>query len=336
MGVKHFKTILEKYGDGQCYHISDLSRLGIKTIAIDVLIYIYKCYHRKKSKKTINLKRYIVETLKDLELSFKSHNIDVLFIVDGLNKPEEKQRCLEIRKRRIYRILDIRDYYFGPEQCYSIDYLQKKYINHKSIYYDMTLDEYISIKLYLNNEWKLLKEFDNSIPTENIVKKIEELKSKLPDSHVISSDDFDFIKTELYKKNVNILIANGEGEALCCGLLNSGNVDAIMSEDSDVFVYGGTKIIREYNISKKTFKLYTLDIILKNINLTFSEFVCLCICIGTDYSDGLKLGISPTLELLKKLGLEELTSRYDRENKIPFSRIRDIYSPSEVYSLYLP
>lgn len=336
MGVKQFKTILDKYGDGKELHISELSQIGIQRIAIDMLIYIYRCYHRKRSKNTINLRRSIVKTLKELQMSFNKYGIHVIFIIDGLNKPEEKHKCLEIRKRRIYKILDIRDFFFGPENEYSIDYLKKKYSNHTMMHYDMTFHDYVTIKLYSNHQWILLKEYDDTIPTGSIIKKIEDLTSKLPDSHMISSDDFDFIKRELYKENIDILIADGEGESLCCGLLNSGQVDAIMSEDSDVFVYGGKTIMREYNISKKTFKLYTLDILLNNMNLNFSEFVGICICIGTDYSDGVKLGFQSTLELLKRQSLTGLISKYDNENVIPFSKIKDIFIPSEVYSLYSP
>ena len=113
MGVKHFKTILHAYGEGETVKVSHLTRMGIKRIAVDVLVYIYRLYRTNFKKDTIS--HYIVNALKKLKDTFYEHGIQIYLVRDGDNpkrKPNASRRGnVEITKRWIFiRIISAQSY----------------------------------------------------------------------------------------------------------------------------------------------------------------------------------------------------------------------------------
>ncbi len=85
---------------------------------------------------------------------------------------------------------------------------------------------------------------------------------------------------------IPFLQSNGEAEVSCASLQKNGIVHGVYTADSDVLVYGCTKMIRRiYN--NNTVDVLDHDFVLKELNLTHEQFVRFCILMGCDFCDGL-------------------------------------------------
>lgn len=81
---------------------------------------------------------------------------------------------------------------------------------------------------------------------------------------------------------IPVIIADGDGELFCCEMQKRGEVDYVLSEDSDVLFYGSTDflcykgggVFRKYNTAR----------ILSNYGITSEKFFYLCLLIGSDYN----------------------------------------------------
>jgi 5'-3' exonuclease len=125
--------------------------------------------------------------------------------------------------------------------------------------------------------------------------------------------------------NCEVYIADGEAENLCCYLLKSGRASYVLSEDSDVLLYGATRFLMKFN--GETCKLFELEKILAYHRLTFEELFCMCLILGTDYDEGFEgFGFLRGYRLVKNEG-------ENVKYKIPnYTRLRNIFTSSPVSS----
>ncbi|KAG1969317.1 flap endonuclease [Pimephales promelas] len=96
--------------------------------------------------------------------------------------------------------------------------------------------------------------------------------------------------------------APGEAEALCAHLVKSGTVNAVASEDMDTLAFGGTVLLRQLNAKRDSeVTEYSLPKLLEALQLSYKQFVDLCILLGCDYCDKIGgLGPSRALKLIKQ------------------------------------
>jgi len=78
--------------------------------------------------------------------------------------------------------------------------------------------------------------------------------------------------------------ALGEADELCALLVIKEKVWACLSEDMDMFVYGCDRVLRYFSLLGHTAVLYDMKGILKDLQMTQSEFKEVCIVSGTDYN----------------------------------------------------
>jgi flap endonuclease-1 len=101
-----------------------------------------------------------------------------------------------------------------------------------------------------------------------------------------------FITREKIEQVKNIIRINGatyydapqEADELCSILTIREQVWGCISEDMDMFIYGCPRIIRYFNIHKQIVKLYDIENILFELNVSFNDFKQICILSGTDYN----------------------------------------------------
>ena len=86
--------------------------------------------------------------------------------------------------------------------------------------------------------------------------------------------------------------ANGEAEALCARLCKEGIADGVISDDTDTIANGAALWIRGCHPDKNIVTEYNLEIILRELKLTYPQFVDMCILCGCDYTDKIG-GIGP-------------------------------------------
>lgn len=84
---------------------------------------------------------------------------------------------------------------------------------------------------------------------------------------------------------IQYIDAVNEADELCAYLSVKKKVFAVLSEDTDMFVYGCPNIIRYFSITNKHCVLYKIKNILKELNMNMLDFKQLCVISGTDYNN---------------------------------------------------
>lgn len=92
-----------------------------------------------------------------------------------------------------------------------------------------------------------------------------------------------------------------EAEAQCAALLSFGLVDGIITDDSDVFLFGGGRVLKNMFNQSKTVECFLLSDLERELGLDRDKLVRLAYLLGSDYTDGLP-GVGPVvaMELLSE------------------------------------
>lgn len=91
-----------------------------------------------------------------------------------------------------------------------------------------------------------------------------------------------------------------EAEAQCAKLEELGLVDGIVTEDSDVFVFGGKTVYKNIFDDQKYVEAYLANDAQRDLALNRNQFVALAMLLGGDYSEGVKgVGIVNGMEVLQ-------------------------------------
>lgn len=92
-----------------------------------------------------------------------------------------------------------------------------------------------------------------------------------------------------------------EAEAQCAELVLLGLVDGIITDDSDVFLFGGERVFKNMFNQSKTVECFLSTDLTRELGLDRSTLVRLAYLLGSDYVDGLP-GVGPVvaMELLKE------------------------------------
>jgi DNA excision repair protein ERCC-5 len=109
-----------------------------------------------------------------------------------------------------------------------------------------------------------------------------------------------------------------EAEAQCATLLSLGLVDGIITDDSDVFLFGGLRVFKNMFNQSKTVECFTLNELTRDLGLDRETLIRLAYLLGSDYVDGVP-GVGPVvaMELLKEFpGAEGLYDFKDWWSKV--------------------
>jgi DNA excision repair protein ERCC-5 len=101
-----------------------------------------------------------------------------------------------------------------------------------------------------------------------------------------------------------------EAEAQCAELVRLGLVDGVVTDDSDIFLFGGTRVYKNMFNSNKFVECYLASDLEKELSLTREQLIAVAHLLGSDYTEGLP-GIGPVtaVEIISEFpsasGLEE-------------------------------
>lgn len=112
-----------------------------------------------------------------------------------------------------------------------------------------------------------------------------------------------------------------EAEAQCAELVHLSLVEGIVTDDSDVFLFGGSRIYKNMFNQQKYVECYMTTDIEREMRLDRGKLVQLAFLLGSDYTDGIP-GIGPVaaIEILAEF------SHDDDKNIIdPLRRFREWY-----------
>ncbi|KAI0635968.1 hypothetical protein C8Q77DRAFT_1155707 [Trametes polyzona] len=173
-------------------------------------------------------------------------------------------------------------------------------------------------------------------------------KNAMRDSEDITQQMISQIMIMLRLFGIPYITAPMEAEAQCAALLSLGLVDGIITDDSDVFLFGGARVLKNMFNQSKTVECFLLADLERELGLDRDKLVRLAYLLGSDYTEGLP-GVGPVvaMELLAEFpgqdGLhkfkawwqkvqsgrdkpEESASRFRRRFKKKF---KDLYLPAE-------
>lgn len=140
-----------------------------------------------------------------------------------------------------------------------------------------------------------------------------------------------------------------EAEAQCAELVHLGLVDGIVTDDSDIFLFGGTRVYKNMFNSNKFVECYLSDDLEKELSLSRDQLISIAHLLGSDYTEGLP-GIGPVtaVEILSEFpgreglaGFKEWWSEVQQNLNRPkeadaHSAFRKKFRKSQATKLFLP
>ncbi|KAI1288931.1 hypothetical protein F5Y03DRAFT_72330 [Xylaria venustula] len=83
-----------------------------------------------------------------------------------------------------------------------------------------------------------------------------------------------------------------EAEAQCAELVKLGLVDGIVTDDSDIFLFGGTRVYKNMFNSNKFVECYLSSDLERELSLSREQLISIAQLLGSDYTEGLP-GVGP-------------------------------------------
>jgi len=114
------------------------------------------------------------------------------------------------------------------------------------------------------------------------------IKKKEGQNIRITQEDTDTLKELLDRFGVPWIQAPSEAEALAAYLYSIGEVKAVLTEDTDILVYGVNIYLSGFNSVTGNCEAIYLNEVLEEIEYTFEQFVDFCIMCGSDYGNNIK------------------------------------------------
>jgi len=159
----------------------------------------------------------------------------------------------------------------------------------------------------------------------------EAFKNKIKTTYVTKSMTQD-AKDMLRFLGLPIVEAPCEAEAQCAVLVKAGLAYATATEDMDALTFGTNFLLRGFNSKKEPINEICFEEALKGLELTYDEFVDLCILCGCDYTDTID-GVGPVTayKLIKEhKTIENVIKELERENLDP-KRKRKYVIPTQFF-----
>lgn len=118
-------------------------------------------------------------------------------------------------------------------------------------------------------------------------------------SETPTKDMFQDVMQLLAIFGIPYIIAPMEAEAQCAWLNEQGLVDGVVTDDSDVFLFGGQCVYRNMFEERKYVEEYQASIIHKELGLDREKLIHLALLLGSDYTEGITgVGIVNAIEIV--------------------------------------
>jgi flap endonuclease-1 len=311
MGIKGLNVIIKKHTCA--IKEINISEFAFKKVAIDTSLFLYK-YKAIFRDKWISCFIQLVSCLR-------KNDVHCVFIFDG-QSPVEKQKEREERRSSRQKIEEKYKQLEADLQYYKISGEVTELLVETQDKYTTTLQNRLlgGIK---NSNISVSKKINVSCIEEHI----EKLKGQVIS---ISKDDICLIKTFLEVVNVPYIQAEGEAESYCSYLCNWGIVDSVLTDDTDVLVYGTPLFIFDINSSSGNCKMININELLNEFDLSYESFRDLCIMCGCDYNSNIKsVGQETSYKLIKEYKtIDNLPEKYDK-TILNHVRVRELFTVPE-------
>lgn len=114
------------------------------------------------------------------------------------------------------------------------------------------------------------------------------------------------IKALLTAFDIPFITAPFEAEAQCAFLERAGLVDGVVTEDSDVFLFGARCVYRHIFDEKRYVEAYLSEDIRRDLGVSRSDLIAMAYLLGSDYTEGVKgIGIVNAMEIVDVFGTKQ-------------------------------
>lgn len=351
MGVDGLHKFINKY----CYDaikLVNITELKGKSFVIDGMQHIYSqlIYMRTTNKEVITIDgkniSHIYGLLNSLQYYLKNGIIPI-FVFDG-KSPDIKKQKIEERKKIL------RD---NLQKLKELDDMKKNIEN------NMKINTNINNTDIYNETDDLNKLIFGTPPTDGFLQKYESKYINENNDNIVKIEEINEEYKKIYKKSIlfkdyfvidwieiitflglPVVKADGEADPLCSYILKyNPNVYGIVSDDSDMLVFGSSALMRKtkyqnFYIIRQQELITSMGNILskiygKIIDFTHDNLIDFSVLLGTDYGTiNLKNKKNDSMEILKyyidndknyKLIIN--SDQYDE-----FNTIKDYYTKSEL------
>lgn len=127
------------------------------------------------------------------------------------------------------------------------------------------------------------------------------------DSDEVTPEMIQDVQDLLSRFGIPFVIAPMEAEAQCAELLRLKLVDGVITDDSDVFLFGASKVYKNIFQDKKYVEYYDMKSIEANLGLNRDKMIELAMLLGSDYTTGIK-GMGPVSSMEIIAEFEDLTA----------------------------
>lgn len=127
----------------------------------------------------------------------------------------------------------------------------------------------------------------------------QEAKQGQNQTVVLTSEAVDEAKELLRLFGIPFVQSPSEADAQCAALQMLGLVDGVVSDDSDILVFGGDVVFRHAFSSQHDLELYNIEDIQSELGLDHDGLIFLALLLGGDYAEGLhKVGPRAALDIV--------------------------------------
>jgi 5'-3' exonuclease len=142
----------------------------------------------------------------------------------------------------------------------------------------------------------------------------------------ITKEDYNVTKKLFDILDIPYFDAPLEAETMCADLCIQGQVDAVLTEDTDVICYGAPIFLSKINTQDGTCLRIKYSDVLENIKLSSDSFMDFCIMCGTDYNKNIHLiGPVKALKLITThINIETISKQID-VSVLNYIRVRQLF-----------
>lgn len=312
MGISDLNKVIKENAPNSIRYVS-LVNYTYKKIGIDISLYLYK-YKASQGNRWI-------DAFLNLIMCLRKFHVHCVFIYDGPSPPEKYE---EQKKRKSST----------QAQREKIERLQKELDLFKSEdIYGSTIKE--TYEKQAKNLPLLRPSIQESVDKMDVIKVIEEnIEHRQGMIISITEEDTQLTKDLFTVLEIPFLTAPDEAERYASQLCVNGVIDAVLSEDTDVMVYGTPVFLSNINIYNGTVCEIFSDILLEEMDMTLSTFRDMCILLGCDYNSNIpSYGVKSVYKLIvEHKSIEKILEEI--EKKVPsvdssclkYQRCRELFS----------
>lgn len=280
MGIKNLHQFLRK-ACPLVYSEVHMSRYAYQKVAIDTSIYMCKF-------KTTYGKQWLDAFLL-MATVLRENEIHPIFVYDT-KFPQEKEQEKKNRTQARLKTKEKTEKILADWEAY------KGRFGESPEYFMMTGARSLPmIRENMSQElWEFLEkqhtaeQLQEGLMVMEVDREVDHLLNTLLS---IRTEDFETTRELFTLMGIPWLNATGEAEATCSVLCRTGQVDAVLSEDTDVLNYRASRFLHRLNLTGQTLMQVDYEELLARIEFSSEQFLDFCIMCGTDYNGNLfKIG----------------------------------------------